>query len=113
VVTVVFAWQSVQILGVVHEHRDDDTLVMLIKFWAASGFSIIGLLIQAAIAIYCVVSDLENTTKLALIIVSEVVPTTALAFLYTDEKKSTWSMVKRVVASTFGKTATPTPTSNG
>jgi len=53
-----------------------------IVFGITSILSICGLLIQAAIAIYSAISTMENTTKLALIITCELLPTYGLAYLF-------------------------------
>jgi len=110
-ITVVFTVQAVQILAILHDHNEVSRMkATLAKFWSASFFSIIGLLIQAAISIYSAVGDMKNTTKLALIIASELVPTAALCFLY--QYKSPFTLMSRL-ASTVASGTTSSVKSGG
>eukprot|EP01126_Amoeba_proteus_P035039 TRINITY_DN3522_c0_g2_i13.p1 TRINITY_DN3522_c0_g2~~TRINITY_DN3522_c0_g2_i13.p1 ORF type:complete len:375 (+),score=34.53 TRINITY_DN3522_c0_g2_i13:1374-2498(+) len=83
IIVIIFAIQSLEILKMLNSLQEQKRHFH--KFFTASFFSIVGLLLQASIALYCTVGEMKNTTKLALIIVSEVFPTFFLIFVFHSE----------------------------
>jgi len=112
IIVATFLLQTVAVLRLIDSVQEDDQFSKTFyKFCAASCFCIIGLLIQAAISIYTAVTSMRNTTKLALIIASELVPTYFLAYLY--QYKSPWTVFKKWTASQSASTPRSSKKSSG
>jgi len=56
--------------------------LLSISFAITAVWEVCGLLIQAAASIYCLVSSMENYSKLALILTAELLPTYALVWIF-------------------------------
>eukprot|EP01127_Copromyxa_protea_P013873 TRINITY_DN3779_c0_g1_i1.p1 TRINITY_DN3779_c0_g1~~TRINITY_DN3779_c0_g1_i1.p1 ORF type:complete len:1091 (-),score=180.30 TRINITY_DN3779_c0_g1_i1:69-2927(-) len=94
-IAVAFAIQSIKIVTLLSAsasstegssdtiQKKRDTMGKLaIDFAITSSLSVTGLLVQAAICIYTAVDDLTNTSKMAIIITCELLPTYGLAYLF-------------------------------
>jgi len=70
---------------------------LVISFEITACWEVCGLLIQAAIAIYCVITSMDNTTKLALIIGAELLPTYCLVYIF--RPTNPWTRMKSIYSS--------------
>eukprot|EP01126_Amoeba_proteus_P018857 TRINITY_DN19601_c0_g1_i1.p1 TRINITY_DN19601_c0_g1~~TRINITY_DN19601_c0_g1_i1.p1 ORF type:complete len:825 (-),score=89.79 TRINITY_DN19601_c0_g1_i1:69-2210(-) len=88
-IAVTFALQAQRVIALLFTYRhanqkskEKNLQKMISSFLITSIFSISGLLIQAAIAIYSAVSTMSTLTKLILIVCCELIPTYVLAYLF-------------------------------
>eukprot|EP01127_Copromyxa_protea_P000994 TRINITY_DN1092_c0_g1_i1.p1 TRINITY_DN1092_c0_g1~~TRINITY_DN1092_c0_g1_i1.p1 ORF type:complete len:1581 (-),score=334.19 TRINITY_DN1092_c0_g1_i1:160-4293(-) len=93
VIAVAFCFYGVRSLMAVHGTQVGSKQSILRKFSVVTIFCTIGLLIQAAVLLATTRLNLPNTTKLALILASETVPSFCLVVLFMpDEVKETYNL---------------------